>query len=619
MVPARRPLWSVVMRVLERVRPTWRCQCRRRLGGATGLLGLTLLAGCAPGEVSSSGEAPAETPALGADTGVVSLTDVAESVGLEFLHVNGMSGEFYFNEMVGAGAALFDYDNDGDLDAYLVQGHMQGPDVAPGDASFGPGLQGPLTDRLYRNDLQTTGSGASGLGFTDVTDQSGIDARGYGMGVAAADYDNDGWVDLYVSNFGSNQLWRNNGDGTFSDVTVSTGTDDARWSVSSAFVDYDRDGWLDLYVGNYVNYRVANNVECFHNIRTYCGPHGFVPVPDRFLRNRGDGTFEDVTAVSQIGREYGPALGVATADLNGDGWIDIYVANDLAENRSWMNQGDGTFVNTAQFNGSALNEAGDPEAGMGVDAGDFDGDGDEDLFISHLITQTNTLYVNDGSGLFEDRSVRSGLGPPSLPFTGFGTAWFDYDNDGWLDLLVANGAVDLLPELVQAQDPYPLHQRNQLFRNLGNARFEDVSDQAGLEFERSEVSRGAAFGDIDNDGDVDVLLTNNNGPARLLLNGADNGHHWIGLRMVGDTENRDMLGTRVAVFRDDRQSIWRRVRSDGSYASANDPRVLVGLGTSSRVTAVRAVWPDNRTEEWTDVVVDQWTTLEKGTGSTPQP
>jgi hypothetical protein len=344
-----------------------------------------------------------------------------------------------------------------------------------------------------------------------------------------------------------------------------------------------------------------------------------VPVPDRFLRNRGDGTFEDVTAVSQIGREYGPALGVATADLNGDGWIDIYVANDLAENRSWMNQGDGTFVNTAQFNGSALNEAGDPEAGMGVDAGDFDGDGDEDLFISHLITQTNTLYVNDGSGLFEDRSVRSGLGPPSLPFTGFGTAWFDYDNDGWLDLLVANGAVDLLPELVQAQDPYPLHQRNQLFRNLGNARFEDVSDQAGLEFERSEVSRGAAFGDIDNDGDVDVLLTNNNGPARLLLNGADNGHHWIGLRMVGDTENRDMLGTRVAVFRDDRQSIWRRVRSDGSYASANDPRVLVGLGTSSRVTAVRAVWPDNRTEEWTDVVVDQWTTLEKGTGSTPQP
>ena len=361
------------------------------------------------------------------------------------------------------------------------------------------------------------------------------------------------------------------------------------------------------------------NVECFHYIRTYCGPLGFVPVPDRLLRNLGDGTFEDATAISQIGREYGPALGVVTADFDGDGWIDIYVANDLAENRSWMNQGDGTFVNTAQFNGSALNEAGDPEAGMGVDAGDFDGDGDEDLIVSHLVTQTNTLYVNDGAGLFEDRSVRSGLGPPSLAFTGFGMAWFDYDSDGRLDLLVANGAVDLIPALVQAQDPYPLHQRNQLFRNLGDARFEDVSERSGLEFERSEVSRGAAFGDIDNDGDVDVLLTNNNGPARLLLNGVDNGHHWIGLRMVGDTENRDMLGTRVAIVRDDGSTLWRRVRSDGSYASANDPRVLVGLGPTARVTAVQAVWPDARVEAWTDVSVDEWTTLREGTGRPLQP
>ena len=582
----------------------------------TALLCLTVAVGC---DLTAEPPPRAGTAPASADAAVDIFVDVSASVGLDFVHVNGMSGEFYFNEMVGAGAALFDYDNDGDLDVYLVQGHMLGPDIAPGDASFEPGLQGPLTDRLYRNDLEVSADGAPAVHFTDVTDESGIDARGYGMGVAAADYDNDGWVDLYVTNFGSNQLWRNNGDGTFSDVTEATGTDDPRWSVSSAFVDYDRDGWLDLYVGNYVNYSLANNVECFHNIRTYCGPHGFVPVPDRLFRNRGDGTFEDATAVSQIGREYGPALGVATADFNADGWIDIYVANDLAENRSWMNQGDGTFVNTAQFNRSAYNDAGDPEAGMGVAAGDFDGDGDEDLFISHLVTQTNTLYVNDGSGLFDDRSVRSGLGPPSLAFTGFGTEWIDYDNDGWLDLLVVNGAVDLIPRLVQAKDPFPLHQRNQLFRNLGNARFEEVSARAGTAFERSEVSRGAAFGDVDNDGDMDVLVTNNNGPARLLLNSVGTANHWIGVRMVGATARRDMLGTRVGIFRDDGPPLWRRVRSDGSYASANDPRVLVGLGPSVHVTAVRAIWPSDRTEEWTDVPVDRWTTLHEGTGRTVHP
>ena len=434
------------------------------------------------------------------------------------------------------------------------------------------------------------------------------------MGVVAGDYDNDGWVDLYVLNFGPNQLWRNNGDGTFIDVTDTAGADDARWSVSGSFLDYDRDGWLDLYVSNYVNYSVANNVECFNNIRTYCGPDGFVPVPDRLFRNQGDGTFEDATAVSQIGREYGPALGVSTADLDGNGWIDIYVANDLSENRSWMNQGDGTFVNTAQFNGSAYNDVGDAEAGMGVDAGDFDGDGDDDLFVSHLITQTNTLYVNDGNGLFEDRSTRTGLGPPSLAFTGFGTAWFDYDNDGWLDVFVANGAVDLIPRLVQAGDPYPLHQTNQLFRNLGDGRFTEMSASGGNVFDLSEVSRGSAFGDIDNDGDIDIVLTNNNGPARLLLNMVGNRQHWVGLRLVDPDANRDMLGTRVAVIPADGAPRWRRVRSDGSYASANDPRVLFGLGTTPEIDGVQAIWPDGTLETWTSVQVGQWTTLSRGTG-----
>jgi len=554
---------------------------------------------------------PATEPGSPGEPGLTEpFVDATVSAGLDFQHINGMSGEFYFSEMVGGGVALFDYDNDGDLDVYLVQGHLLGPDMEPGDASFEAGLQGPLRDRLYRNDLD-----GGLLGFTDVTTASGLDARGYGMGVATGDIDNDGWVDLYVSNFGPNQLWRNNGDGTFTDHTLISGTNDARWSVSSAFLDYDRDGWLDIFVGNYVNYSVANNVECFNNVRTYCGPDGFVPVPDRLFRNRGDGTFEDATAVSQVGTEYGPALGVATADLDGNGWIDIYVANDLSENRSWMNQGDGTFRNTGLFNGSALNDAGDAEAGMGVDAGDFDGDGDEDLFVSHLVTQTNTLYVNDGTGLFEDQSVRTGLGPPSLPFTGFGTSWIDYDNDGWLDVMVVNGAVDLLPRLVQERDPYPLHQTNQLFHNLGTGRFEEVTNRAGAAFEPSEVSRGAAFGDIDNDGDVDVVVTNNNGPARLFLNAVGNRNHWLGLRMVGAGVARDMLGTRVAVIRTTGEPLWRRVRSDGSYASANDPRVLVGLGADVEVSAVRAVWPNGLTEEWTDVPLDEWSTLRQGTGA----
>ena len=569
------------------------------------------LIACGGGTSAPAATTAPETEAA-LDQTRVTFEDATEGAGLDFTHVNGMSGEMYFNEMVGAGVALFDYDNDGDLDVYLVQGHMLGPDVEQGDASFEPGLQGPLRDRLYRNDTETAPRGSMQL--TDVTETSGIDARGYGMGVAAGDYDNDGWVDLYVLNYGPNQLWRNNGDGTFTDVTAKAGADDARWSVSGSFLDYDRDGWLDLYIGNYVNYSVANNVECFNNIRTYCGPDGFVPVPDRLFRNRGDGTFEDTTAASQIGREYGPALGVSTADLDGNGWIDIYVANDLSENRSWMNQGDGTFVNTAQFNGSAYNDVGDAEASMGIDAGDFDGDGDDDLFVSHLITQTNTLYVNDGNGLFEDRSTRTGLGPPSLAFTGFGTAWFDYDNDGWLDIFVANGAVDLIPRLVQAGDPYPLHQTNQLFRNLGNGRFTEVSSSGGPVFELSEVSRGSAFGDIDNDGDVDIVLTNNNGPARLLLNAVGNQQHWVGLRLVDPATNRDMLGTRVAVIPVGETPRWRRVRSDGSYASANDPRVLFGLGTNSEIEGVQAIWPDGTLETWTSVQTDQWITLSRGTG-----
>ncbi|PYR52110.1 MAG: hypothetical protein DMF89_03900 [Acidobacteria bacterium] len=541
-------------------------------------------------------------------------TERAQAVGLDFVHFNGMSGEYYFEEVMGSGVALLDYDNDGDLDIYIVQGQMLGQRKTLADALMPPKMPLPLTDRLYRNDLEIHADGSRTIRFTDVTKGSGLDVRTYGMGVATGDFDNDGWIDVYRTRRGAAQLFHNNGDGTFTDVSARSGTNQAGWSVSASFLDFDRDGWLDLYVGHYVNNDDTRKCVSALGERDYCGPQGFKPLPDRLYRNRGDGTFRDVSAVAGIAREYGPALGVVAADVNGDGWPDIYVANDMRENLLWINQRDGTFKNQALLAGVALNQSGAVSAGMGVDAGDFDNDGDEDLFVTNLGTQTNTLYVNNGSGQFDDQSGPSGLGPPSLPLTGFGTLFFDYDNDSWLDLLVVNGAVFTKRALVQAKDPHPLHERKQLYRNLGNGRFEEVSARAGAAFQLSEVGRGAAFGDLDNDGDTDVVVTNNSGQVRLLLNNIGNRNHWLGLRLVGGTPPRDMLGARVGVFRAQGPPLWRRARTDGGYASAQDPRVLVGLGAATTVPRVRVIWPSGRVEEWVNIAADRYVTLTEGTG-----
>ena len=559
----------------------------------------------------SASSIPGETSASVEESGVEIFTGVAEQTGIDFVHFNGMSGNYYYPEMIGPGGALFDYDNDGDLDVFLVQGSMLGPGKSLADALFPPRPPLPVKSRLYRNDLKADANGRPTLGFTDATDQSRIDARGHGMGVAAGDFDNDGWVDLYITNFGPNQMWRNEGDGTFANVTEKTGTDDQRWSISAAFLDFNRDGWLDLYVANYVNFSFTNVEKCVSHSGAvdYCGPLNFDPVPERLFRNRGDGTFEDVSATSRIASEYNGALGVSCADFNGDGWIDIYVANDGRVNHLWINQRDGTFRNEGMLAGTALNQHGMAESSMGVDAGDFDNDGDEDLFMTHLMGQTNTLYVNDGNGWFDDRSLETGLSAPSLPYTAFGTAFFDYDNDGWLDLLVGNGKVRTIEGLARV----PLHQTNQLFRNLGNGKFEETTEQAAI-FKVSEVSRGAAFGDVDNDGDTDVLIANNNGPARLLINNVGSRNHWLGLRMTGEKGKRDIFGMRVAVFRPGAPTLWRRVRADGSYCSANDPRVLIGLGKSGAVSEVRAYWLSGRVEKWTGLQIDRYTTLREGTG-----
>jgi len=516
-------------------------------------------------------------------------SDAADRTGLRFTHANGMSGAHSMTEILGSGVALVDYDNDGDLDVFLVQSHGR--------------------SRLFRNNLVETGS----LSFTDVTDASGIVTTGYGMGVATGDFDNDGFVDLYVTSFGSNQLFHNNGDGTFTDVSKHSGTDVAGWSVSAAFFDYDRDGWPDLFVGTYLRYSLDHNTECFSpsGAVDYCTPNTYRAQPSRLFHNNRDGTFTDVTARSGIGSEFGPALGVSTADFNGDGWTDLFVANDSQPNQLWINRHDGTFKNTALAAGVALTAEGKAEASMGVDAGDADNDGDDDLFITEQNGEGHNLYINDGKGAFEDQSARSGLAAASLAFTGFGTAWFDYDNDGWLDLLTVNGAVQTIQALAQAHDPFPLHQTKQLYRGIehgGHVRFEDVSPKAGRVFQLSEVGRGAAFGDIDNDGDTDVVINNNNGPARLLINNVGNRKHWIGLHL---TANRSVgiLGARVEVIRKNSPTLWRRSRVDGSYASANDPRVLVGLGDSTETPTVRVHWTDGRTTELRDVTLDRYITV----------
>ncbi|MFQ5351061.1 MAG: CRTAC1 family protein, partial [Thermoanaerobaculia bacterium] len=471
----------------------------------------------------------------------------------------------------------------------------------------------------YRNELEIAADGSRRLRFTDVTAESGIVADGYGMGVAVGDYDNDGWPDLYVTTWGSpNQLWRNNGDLTFSQVTAAAGVGETRWSIAAVFCDYDRDGWLDLFVANYLDYTYSVHKECNNDLgmRDYCGPASYKPLPDVLYRNRGDGTFEEVSRVLGHSNKTGSGMGVVSGDFDRNGWLDLYVANDELPNHLWMNAGDGTFRDEALMAGAAVNAQGDAEAGMGVDAGDIDGDGDEDLFVVHLDQETNTLYLTVGGGIFEDRTNETRLGPPSWALTGFGAGFLDYDNDGRLDLFVANGAVQALRDLLLAGDPYPLHQKNQLYRNLGDGRFAETSASAGSVFQLSEVSRGAAFGDLDNDGDTDVVVHNNGAAARLLINQIGQSRDWLGLEIqTGEGRGRAALGAWVEAVLADGTTLGRRVRTEGSYASAHDPRVLFGLGGSAKPDRIRVTWPDGPTEEWPPPPTGRYTVLRQGTGS----
>lgn len=563
-----------------------------------------LMASLALGAFSQKRRAPAKNSQPNAPL----FREVASEVGLDFYHCAFPTREHFLPEIIGAGVALIDYDNDGDLDVYCLQGTSLDPSkkpLLPPPAGWKPG------HRLYRNMLAETGK----LRFVDVTEKAGVGHVGYGMGVAVGDYDNDGFQDLYVTNVGHNVLYHNNGDGTFTDVTAAAGVNEPRWSTSAAWVDFDGDGLLDLFVCNYVDFTVRGNKQCFSpsGQLDYCSPIVYQPVPCRLFRNLGGGKFEDVSQRSGIASSYGPGLGVICADFNSDGRMDIYVANDTAVNRLWVNQGNGRFKEDGLNTGVACSADGLPKAGMGVAYDDIDNDGRHELLVTNLTGEGVTLFRSVGKGLFDDVTPQFRLQQSTFGYTGYGVGFLDYDNDGLMDLFIANGAMTIIESLHGSL--FPFAQRNQLFHNEGAGKgFSEVTRLAGPAMELNEVNRGAAFGDIDNDGDIDIVVANGNGPVRLFLNDAGRQGHWLLARLEAAKGNRFGMGAEVGVFRRGEPTLWRRAHTDGSMLSASDIRVHFGLGKNPQIEAVEVCWPDGAREKWGGIRADRIVTLRRGSG-----
>ena len=519
--------------------------------------------------------------------------EIAKSAGLVFDHSSGHKKRFLFPEVIGGGAALFDMDGDGDLDAYIVQSGSLTSKNNPRNGN-----------RLFRNNGEGT--------FEDVTDGSGAEDRGYGMGVATGDYDNDGDIDLYITNLGPDVLLANDGKGHFTDITQSAGLGNSSWGCSAGFFDYDADGDLDLFLVNYVNWSSENELDCYnlHGKSDYCMPtHYNAPARDTLYRNNGDGTFTDVTTAAGFDAAFGYGLGIAFGDFNADGHLDIFVANDAVMNQLWISQGDGTFIDEAMFRGCALDEGGMAKAGMGIHAEDVDDDGDLDVLVVNLLDQADSFYRNEGE-YFADQTAAWGMGLASRPYTRFGVGLIDFDNDGYLDIYQANGGVAMSSES-STDDPFA--QVNLLLQGAEDGRFNEVLPRGGTSKKLVHTSRAAVFGDVDNDGAIDILVVNRDGPAYLLKNITKDRGNWIRFRVI-EEHGRDALGATVTLTLGNR-TIRREVQSTYSYLAANDPRVHIGLGEREMVGAVKVHWLDGTTESFGNFEAGQTVLLERGKGS----
>ncbi|HLE84440.1 MAG TPA: CRTAC1 family protein, partial [Thermoanaerobaculia bacterium] len=531
--------------------------------------------------------------------GPIRFQEVSEAWGLAFEHRHGGTGQFYMPETMAAGLAVFDYDGDGDEDVFFVESGALGPPLEPGRS------------RLFRNDGRGPDPGSDRPRFVDVTESAGLRFVAYGMGAAAGDVDGDADPDLYVTAFGPNQLFRNRGDGTFEDVTAEAGVGDPQWSASAAFADTDRDGDLDLYVASYVDFALDNHKLCGKlekKVRSYCHPDVYNGLPDRFFRNRGpasDGpTFEDATAEAGFAEATGKGLGVVFGDVDGDGWPDLYVANDMTANFLFMNRGDGTFQEVGVLAGVAFDARGEPEASMGVDMGDVDGDGGVEIVATHLDLQTNALYSATGAGIFIDRRYVAGIGQPSYPYVGFGVAFADLDRDGDRDLVVANGHI--IPNLPGALGDESFRQRNQVFAQTGTGRFTEVKD-AGLTV--VESSRGMGVGDLDGDGDLDLAITNSNARSEVYENRTEGAGHGLAVDLLAPSGNRRGIGAKVTVESGGRRQAWE-VRTGASYLSQSATTLLFGLGEATRAR-LEVVWPDGFRQVFEEVAADRRVRVER--------
>ncbi|HEY7184919.1 MAG TPA: CRTAC1 family protein [Vicinamibacterales bacterium] len=525
-------------------------------------------------------------------------TNVAAQAGVDFTHVNGASADRHLYEIMSGGGLFLDYDNDGWQDILLVDG----------GSLTDPAINMRARHRLFDN----RGNGS----FDDVTASSGITHREYGMGACAADYDNDGWTDVYLTAVGPNALYHNNAGKGFTDVTRTAGVAGAGiFSASCAFTDIDRDGDVDLFVVNYVDARVGNNIFCgdtSRKFRIYCHPLTFMPLHNVLYRNNGNGTFTDISKEAGILDRRGNGLGVVVGDYDDDGWPDVFVANDSTPNFLFHNEQGRSFKEVALVSGVSVASDGNPRAGMGTDFADYDNDGDLDLFVTNHELEAHTLFRNLGKALFEDATFPSGLGAATLPYVGFGAVSFDADNDADLDLGIVNGHVMNSPGHVRPGATEA--QRKLLLRNTGG-RFTDVGRQSGPGFSVDKVGRALAAADIDNDGDVDLLVVNNGGTVDLLRNDGGNGNNAIVIRLIGTTSNRDAIGARVKVTAGGVTQM-REVKAGSSYLSQNDLRVHVGVGKATQIDRVEVRWPNGRSETITGAMVNQITTITEGKGIT---